>query len=233
MTFEELRLVFVELFGCGKTVLVSQQEFAQKRATQAERMCHRAMSIYRPYMGGAEPVFDRSATDALLAESGVIAPVTDVEYFRRLLTYARRVDWGRKPTEPIAPMQLVDPVKEYFEGFLAVKVGQRLLPDLHRISSLFGIRLHESPRAHWAVDVRQGVLHSISTNGVATECRFRLNVATFLEIVSGRLTPQFAFFKDRIQIEGDMQTGLKLAAVFGQFFRRFPFVPTQAEGCAA
>ena len=77
----------------------------------------------------------------------------------------------------------------------------------------------------------QGVLHAISTNGMKTECRFRLDVPTFLEIVSGRLTPQNAFFKDRIHIEGDMQTGLRLAAVFGQFFRRFPFVPTQAEEC--
>ena len=233
ITLETLREIFVELFGCEGATLVSQEAFLQQRATSAERMCHRAMAIYRPYMTACEPRFDRAATDVVLAGSDLPAPPMDVDYFRRLLNYARSVDWGRKPAERLHAQPLPAPVKEYFDLFLARKVGQRLLPDLHRISSQFGIHLCELPREHWALDVRQGVLHAISTNGMKTECRFRLDVPTFLEIVSGRLTPQNAFFKDRIHIEGDMQTGLRLAAVFGQFFRRFPFLPTVAEECAA
>jgi nucleoside-diphosphate-sugar epimerase/predicted lipid carrier protein YhbT len=235
----ELRNIFAELFGCEQVVLVSREAFARQPATAAERACHRAASAYRPYMTAAEPLFDRSATDAVLA-SGAMPPPSppklNVAYFRRLLEYARSVNWGRgaavKRIVP-APSWRTDPVQEYFDVFLSRKIGQRLLPDLHRMSSAFGIRLVDTPREHWGVEVRQGVLHSVLPGPAAAPCRFQLNVATFLEVVAGRLTPQRAFFHDRIQIEGDQQAGLRIAAVFGPFFRRFPFAPSQTEGCAA
>ena len=219
-----LRDIFAEMFACRQIALVSPERFAQQRATAAERACHRALAIYRPYMAGPEPVFHTTETTG---------PTLDIHYFRRMLDYARSVDWGRPPRHDDSDQADHSClVREYFDGFLAGRVGQRLLPDLYRLSSQFAIGLHETPRQHWAVDIREGILHSVSVGDAAVPCRFRLNTPTFLEIVAGKLTPQHAFFSDRIQIEGDIQTGLKLAAVFGHFFRKYPFLPAQ-EGKAA
>jgi hypothetical protein len=109
-SFGELREIFVELFGCDNATLVSKEQFAEQRATSAERACHRAMAVYRPYMTETEPVFDSSATDRALAGTGVQAPVLDAAYFRRLLDYARRVDWGRKRGTAALLAPLTDPV---------------------------------------------------------------------------------------------------------------------------
>jgi hypothetical protein len=49
------------------------------------------------------------------------------------------------------------------------------------------------------------------------EVIYRLDVSAFTAIVAGRLDPQEAFFARRIEIEGDIEKGLKLAVLFGLF----------------
>ncbi len=229
----ELREIFVELFGCNGARLVSEAEFAGRPASQAERTCHRAMSIYRPYMTRSEPVFDRSETDNAIAVNPPAVPVLDLAYFQRLLKYARQVDWGRRPVQRSMIVRPAVAADEYFESFLASKLGQHLLPNLHRLSSRFGIALLETPRQHWSLEIRQGVLHGISRGGVDIQCCFKLDGPTFMEIVAGRLGPRRAFFDKRIQIEGDLETGLKLATVLDPFFRKYPFAPSLTESCLA
>jgi nucleoside-diphosphate-sugar epimerase/predicted lipid carrier protein YhbT len=224
-TFGDLRRIFAQLFNLDDIVLVSEAEFARKRATAAERICHRAMTQYRAYMVRPEPMFDTSATEAALARNFPEPPVLDVDFFRRLLTYARQADWGRKTIETPAQADRGCPVQEYFQVFLARKLNQNLLPDLRRLSSRFEVRFQESPDWHWSLEVRQGVLTAISQNGMPIECSFTVDLPTFREIVSGRLSPQQAFFRRRVEIGGDMELGLKTAAVLAQFFRRFPFTP--------
>jgi hypothetical protein len=46
---------------------------------------------------------------------------------------------------------------------------------------------------------------------------YRLGPATFDAVVSGRLTPQQAFFEQQIEVTGDLETALKLAVLFGHF----------------
>ncbi|MFI5380400.1 MAG: SCP2 sterol-binding domain-containing protein [Tepidisphaerales bacterium] len=203
--------------------LVSQDEFTRDHPTHAERICHRAMAPYRPYMIQPEPVFDRTATEQALAGSRLEAPELDVAWFRRLLAYARQVDWGRKPRSTAAPVQATASAREYFDVFLPGKIGRSLLPDLRRLTARFGIALREDEGIHWALDVQEGVLRTISHNGMPTDCRFTIDTPTLLEIVAGRLTPQRAFFNRRAEISGDVAMGLKIAAVMAQFFRKFPF----------
>jgi predicted lipid carrier protein YhbT len=225
-TFADLHRIFAELFGLDNIKLVSPEEFGRRPATKAERVGHRAMTHYLPYLLGREPKFDTTATDAALGDSCPVAPLLDVEYFRRLLAYARQVDWGRKAAATPVNAAQVRPVEEYFEVFLARKLNQSLLPDLRRLSSRFAIVVRDSPEPHWALEVDQGVLTAISRNGMPTECQFTLGLPTFLELVSGRLAPQQAFFRREVEISGNVELGLRIAAILAQFFRKFPFVPT-------
>jgi predicted lipid carrier protein YhbT len=55
---------------------------------------------------------------------------------------------------------------------------------------------------------------------------YRADVRTFEDIVTGRLSSQEAFFERRVAIEGDVETGLKLAVLFGEFVRQCPYRPT-------
>ncbi len=62
------------------------------------------------------------------------------------------------------------------------------------------------------------------------QCAFLVDHDTFSRIVSGELTPQKAFFKKKIDIQGDMETGLKLATVLAAFFRKWPYHPEGEHG---
>ena len=46
---------------------------------------------------------------------------------------------------------------------------------------------------------------------------YRTDVETFDDVVHLRLSPQQAFFLRRIEIEGNLEKGLKLAGLLGQF----------------
>jgi nucleoside-diphosphate-sugar epimerase len=228
ITLDRLREIFSELFNLQNVTLVRQSEFTRLRLNHAERICHRVMSPYRPYMNEPEPEFDTSATDAALAGSGVMTPPIDLAWFARLLTYARQVNWHGAAQPPSKPSSGGDEVIEYFETFLPNKIGRSLLPDLRRLSARIGIVMREDCSRHWALDVHEGVLRTISTNGMPTDCRFEIDQSTFLEIVSARMTPQAAFFERRVELSGDVAVGLKSAAIMAQFFKRFPFSPSRS-----
>lgn len=217
ITLGRLREILAELFQVQGLTLVSEEEYASRRPTQAERAFRRVASAYKPYMTHREPIFDRTATDAALAGGDLHVEPLDAAYFRRLLAYARQRNWGR----PTRDARRSRPIDDYFTLFLTGKLNQSLLPDLRSLTARF--RIVTGHDGHWSLDVQQGVLRSISRNGAAPQCTFTVDSNTFLEIVGGRLAPQQAFFNRRIEINGDIETGLRVASVLAQFFRKFPY----------
>lgn len=222
LTLAQLREIYSSLFDInGK--LVDEDDFRQNRATRAELLFKRANSLYQPYLA-EEPVFDRTNTDSVLGRTGVTAPVIDLAYFARLLEYARSVQWGKSQAEqPEISDSSRASVERYFEEFLANKIHERLLPDLRRLSASFRIVIKGRPKMSWSLAIEKGVLTSISRNGMACQCSFIVDGDAFGQITAGRLTPQQAFFRKRINIKGNIETGLKLATVLAVFFRKFPY----------
>lgn len=223
ITMGELRGIFSELFDIDMQ-LVSLQDFGSERGTTIERLCHHAMAPYRPYMLNQEPRFDRRGTIAALDGSLSEPPRLDTGYFRRLLNYGRRTNWGQEPICPAVSDPATDQIHEYFEVFLAERTNQNLLPDLKRLSARFNISINDKPGACWSLDVKEGVLRSVARQTTLSECAFALDAATFLEIAAGRLPPQRAFFTGRIRITGNIELGLKVATVLSKFFSEYPFV---------
>ena len=116
-------------------------------------------------------------------------------------------------------------VEKYFNEFLAGKLNQALLPNLQKLSAQFYIRLCGSETSVWALTVKEGKLIQISSGTGQSECGFKVETAAFLKIAAGKLSPQMAFFKREIEIEGRMDIGLRLATVLADFFKRFPYEP--------
>jgi nucleoside-diphosphate-sugar epimerase/predicted lipid carrier protein YhbT len=223
ITMGELSTIFSQLFNVD-VQLVSEDEFAGERRTPIERICHHLMAPYRPYMVRPEPRFDRTATIAALRSEVPDPPRLDVNYFRRLLDYGRQVNWGNVAKPDFAGMTRDDPVREYFEEFLAARINQNLLPDLKKLSARFSISMKNQPAAAWWLDVQNGVLKSISPLVSEADASFIVDSKTFLEIAAGRLPPQRAFFMGLVRIGGNMELGLKVATVLAKFFAEFPFV---------
>ncbi len=113
----------------------------------------------------------------------------------------------------------------YFQEFLPSILGQLLVEDLRGLSSCFEIAVEDLAGPPWRLAVEEGRLVHVGHGGPSPACRFRLDVATLLEVVSARCAPAEAFFERRIELEGDVETGLTLSTVLEPFFRRFPYTP--------
>jgi predicted lipid carrier protein YhbT len=114
-------------------------------------------------------------------------------------------------------------VERYFSHFLAEQMHKQLLPNLRNLSATCGIVVEDIPGRSWSLSIDRGRLEQISKNGENCQCTFFLASDVFSSIVSGQLAPQQAFFEKNINIEGDIETGMRLATVLAAFFRKWPY----------
>ena len=225
----QLRSIFSDLFEIPKARFVHQSDFQKKQATRLERMYQEATSSYLPYFM-EEPEFDRTNTDRALIGTRLQVPQMDTEFFSRLLNYARRVNWGKRHSNVTIPAKSSSSIVErYFDDFLKEKMHKQLLPNLRSLSATCRINVEDVGRS-WTLKIEQGRLVKISHNSTSYQCAFLVNFDTFCRIVSGKLVPQKAFFKRKVDIQGDMETGLKLATVLAEFFQKWPYQPGVENG---
>ena len=218
-----IRSIFAELFAIPGVRLADEDEFREKRPNKLESLCQKTASVYAPYLA-AEPVFDRRAADAALSGMDLVIPEMDVAFFRKLLAFARHTQWGKvAPSATSVNTEREVFVDRYFTRFLQEKMHQQLLPNLKNLSATCRIIVEDLPAQSWALNIDRGRLERISTNSIDCQCIFRLHSDVFSAIVSGKLTPQHAFFEKKVDIEGDIETGLKLTTVLAAFFKKWPY----------
>jgi 2-alkyl-3-oxoalkanoate reductase len=219
----ELQDIFRQLFNLVGGRLVGPEDFERIAPTRLESLYRKAAGYYEPYLR-AEPAFDRTQTDRILSTDDMPEPTIDSAFVKRLLVYARSAQWGKRcaPTQDRSQMSH-DSVNRYFDVFLVDKKHRPLLPNLTRLNATCRIVLEDIPGKTWTLGIEQGCLERISYNGMDCQCTYTVNRQTFDAIVSGRLAPQKAFFQRKVEIDGDMETGLRLATVLADFFRQWPY----------
>tara|TARA_R110001592_G_scaffold267233_2_gene533201 strand:+ start:270 stop:668 length:399 start_codon:yes stop_codon:yes gene_type:complete len=113
--------------------------------------------------------------------------------------------------------------RAYFEVFLPGLKGVLLVPGLHSLNCVLGVSLVDVEKAAWTLTVADGRLICLSSGADEAPCVFHLDASTLLEVATGILAPDKAFFDLRIEIEGDMALGLQLSTVLAPFFNGYPF----------
>jgi hypothetical protein len=112
--------------------------------------------------------------------------------------------------------------RRYFSEFLPGILGKLLIEDLTTLTTCFEIRVTDGSEPPWRLGIEEGCLTYVGHQGPEPVCRFSLDSDTFVAVVTARCTPSAAFFDTRIDLEGDMEMGLKLSTVLEPFFHRFP-----------
>jgi predicted lipid carrier protein YhbT len=115
------------------------------------------------------------------------------------------------------------PVLRYFEAFLPTLFGKLLIPDLESLTTCFAIEVTDVDAPPWRIAIEAGRMVGVGHDEPEPLCTFQLDGATLLEVVAARVAPAEAFFAKRIELEGDMELGLKLSTVLAPFFEGFPF----------
>lgn len=218
-----LRDIFVDLFAIPGARLVSEEELRRRTPDRFEAMYRKASAQYKPYLV-AEPFFDRTNTDRALRDAPLTLPEMNTAFFGRLLDYARQAKWGKANEKASLKARSREGfVQQYFDSFLVDKMHKQLLPNLKRLTASCRITVEDVPGRSWSLKIDRGRLVEISENGIICQCSFSLRSDTFTAIVAGRLAPPQAFFQKRVNIEGDIETGLRLATVLAAFFKKWPY----------
>jgi putative sterol carrier protein len=114
-------------------------------------------------------------------------------------------------------------VETYITEFFPSVVGQSIFADIDNLTLRIGFHFTDTQQKYCLL-IEQGVLSSIETDRTDdSEALFELDAPTLLEVVSGELSPQEAFFAGRIEILGDTLKGLKLVPIFQKFIQQHPF----------
>jgi len=188
-----------------------------------ERAFLQGIADYFPYLT-SDPVFNSRNTRTALPD--LPCPQVDRERIRILVRFAIRDNWGRgkrKPT-PRSALQCGDYLERYFPAAVTQSPLARIPLD-----TTLGFDIRGPGGGRWICRLSGGQVISVRDSAERPDVEYRMGVQTFAAVVSGRETPQTAFFNHQIEIAGNVEDGLKLALLFGEFVRDFPYSPCSQE----
>uniref|UniRef100_A0A8C2Z8L4 Sterol carrier protein 2 n=1 Tax=Cyclopterus lumpus TaxID=8103 RepID=A0A8C2Z8L4_CYCLU len=107
------------------------------------------------------------------------------------------------------------------EGFKAYPVFKEMEKHLEKegeqlvkkIGGVFAFKVKDGPdgkEATWMVDVKNGKGSVTTDPGKKADCTLSMRDEDLLELMTGRLNPQTAFFKGKLKITGNMGMAMKL-----------------------
>jgi thioester reductase-like protein len=174
---------------------------------------------YCPYFQ-SQPIFDATNTGLALPE--LPAPHIDAPMLRKMVAFASSRNWGRQPNAVHQPH-----TQESDDGFVPRDYIEHVFPEKARRSPIarqvgldvtVGVELQGPGGGVWSCKWVAGELIWVKRGLYdPRDVTYLMHTATFRAVIQGLQTPQEAFFEERIEISGDLERGLKLAALFGHF----------------
>uniref|UniRef100_A0A3Q1I719 Sterol carrier protein 2 n=1 Tax=Anabas testudineus TaxID=64144 RepID=A0A3Q1I719_ANATE len=93
------------------------------------------------------------------------------------------------------------------------KEGEQLVK---KIGGVFAFKVNDGPdgrEATWVVDVKNGKGSVTTDPGKKADCTVTMSDADLLDLMTGKLNPQTAFFKGKLKITGNMGMAMKLQSL--------------------
>jgi predicted lipid carrier protein YhbT len=144
----------------------------------------------------------------------------------RLIRFAVAQGWGRssqRSAEAGPQTAARSRCADYIEQVFPRQARRSRLAREAGLDLTVGVDLRGPGGGQWSCEWKQGEFIGVSRGLEAgAALTYRTDTATFQAVVGGVQTPQEAFFEQRIAIDGDMETALKLAVLFGQFLTEHP-----------
>lgn len=110
---------------------------------------------------------------------------------------------------------------EYFEELIFARVNLCSLPKIESLNTAIRFDIEGDNAGSWSIVVERGFLKRVVRNYSDTSplsdeavlvpaSTFRMDGKTFMSIIKREITPQQAFFKKKVRIEGDVTIALKM-----------------------
>lgn len=170
---------------------------------------------YWPYLHG-DPVFDRRNVEAALPD--LPAVVIDRSLLTRLMQFAAADRWGqgqRRPARPGRRRQL--DCRHYVEQVFPAAARRSPLGRAAELNVVVALDVRGEGGGQWTLGWVDGNLEFIRCGLESADVLYRTDPATFEDVVGRQRSPQTAFGDRLIEIEGNVETALKLAVLFDTF----------------
>jgi nucleoside-diphosphate-sugar epimerase len=179
---------------------------------------------YWPYLRTGT-AFDCRKTQTALPH--LPAPTVDRGLLARLIHFAVADRWGRRDWQRARDAGM--DCARYVETFFPAAARRSALASVP-LAVTVAVTVTGRGGGQWSLRWGGGGLMSVRRGReAAADVAYRMDAQTFEAIVRARLSPQDAFFARRVEIEGDVEKGLKLAVLFSHFVEEFPFAPQKSE----
>ncbi|MBF0107790.1 MAG: SDR family oxidoreductase [Magnetococcales bacterium] len=243
IALKTLRDTFCRIMGMTGITFCDPDDFRERPRTSLEGRFHRATRAYDPYL--QETVHFRLAPEeAAWMPPEPVDPAVIARQFlsqrtkRRECVHQRNdccgtdreFDQGTdRCTVPI-PMNLgrlaldalgIDDPERYFEGLVRGDFGTDFLHKNRFVTASIRFVVTGPVPFDRTLCFSRGVARFPSSGErMIPECTFTLALPTFRAIVRCELDPRQAFFRGRIHIAGNRETGLKFAHLLSQYYAR-------------
>jgi thioester reductase-like protein len=184
--------------------------------TPLEQFFFESLADYWPYLHG-DPIFDRRNLDAALPN--LPAAEMDGTLLARLTQFAVADGWGRNrrgPARASRPQPASD-CRNYVEKIFPAAARRSPLAQAAGLNVVVTLDVRGEGGGQWTFRWIDGELASVRRGLEAADVRYRTDPSTFEDVIGRRRSPQAAFGDRLIEIEGDVEKGLKLAVLFGTF----------------
>jgi nucleoside-diphosphate-sugar epimerase len=212
-----LEEVFNAAFGREAARLVDADSFTQHPPSPAEKIMARKTAMYDAYLD-LNVQFGRAHLEEIMGSSWRPA-ISEEELLAAFSIYLASKK-EEDATRVLLTATTREAIKNYFEKFLPTFFDQQLIAGLASLSCQFWLDVPGC--AGHTLEISQGRLVSISREHHGA-FGYRVNPATFLRVINGRLSPQQGFFQGNISMEGNTMEALRTATALEEFFRTWPY----------
>jgi thioester reductase-like protein len=200
-----------------------------------ERQFLDGLREYWPYLDHPATFCAANTTRAL---PHLPPPRVDRALLQRLIRFAVADRWGRPVGQAFLPAALwrarmpapgTERCASYFEHTFPQQAQASNLARAIGLDILVAFDITGPGGGQWSCRWVRGELVEVRRGMAAGPAvTYRTDGATFAAIIDRQQSPQEAFFAERITMEGDLETALKLVVLFDQFLRERTEVPDAA-----
>ncbi len=211
-----LEQVFNQAFSRKAVVWVAADALAKEELTIAEKILSKKTKMYTAYLN-LNTVFLRENLETALGGE-VLPAVTEDALMETFATFLA----NKKELKKVVSYDEKFHLDTYFNYFLANHTGKPLIKNLASLSASFHVEI--KGYMSWQIRIEKGVLTAVE-KGNSGDFGYSTDGKSFLEIASGKLSPQRGFFQGAVQLENNPKEALRTAPALEEFFKEYPYNP--------
>ena len=209
-----LEQVFNQAFSRQAVAWVDSAILEDSSVSTAEKILAKKTQMYAPYLN-LTTIFSRTNLEESLGKN-VLPAIGEEELLAAFSTFLST----KKELDKVVSHDEQFHLDHYFNHFLTKHMGKPLIKNLASLSACLQVKI--KGYGTWTITIDKGVLTKVE-KGSLGDFGYTTDGSTFLQIASGKMSPQQGFFQGAIQLVSNPKEALRTATALEEFFREYPY----------